>query len=196
MVLVISMKMRLVWPFGQFSNAARNRMLIVTLILSAILLIAMHVLDKPLRTRYAPRGIVSFELAKNYEHSRQILNSWDAKAKTHAALSLGLDYLFLIFYAILIALACIQVANALQAQKSFLAGIGPILARAQFLAATLDALENLALIQLLLDSSRTWLPGLARWCAIVKFGIVGAGLSYIISGLFIIGLRKIFADSV
>ena len=171
-------------------------MLVLTFIFSAVLLIAMHTFDRPLRTPDAPRGIVSFELAKNYEQSRQILNSWDAKAKIRAALSLGLDYLFLIVYAVFIALACIQVASGLQTQNHFLAGIGPIFARAQFLAAALDALENLFLIQLLLDSSRTWLPGLARWCAIVKFGIVAAGLSYIVSGLLIIGLKKILTDSV
>ena len=185
-------KMRLIPPFEKHSNSARKRAIVVALAFSAILLVAMRTLDAPLRTRVAPRGIVSFELAKNYAASRQILDSWNARAKTHAALSLGLDYLFLIVYALFISLACVQVSKALQRRTPLLAGPGAVLAWAQFLAAILDAIENLALIHLLLNSSRRWLPCLARWCAIVKFSIVGAGLIYIFSGLFFIGLKKIF----
>jgi hypothetical protein len=70
-----------------------------------------------------------------------------------------------------------------------------VLAWAQFLAALLDAIENLALIHLLLNSSRSWLPCLARGCAIVKFSIVGAGLIFILGGLLVIGLKKIFKRS-
>ena len=58
----------------------------------------------------------------------------------------------------------------------------------------LDAIENLALIALLLNSARMWLPALARWCAIVKFSIVGAGLIFIFGGLLVIGLKKIFKE--
>jgi hypothetical protein len=70
--------------------------------MSAILLFAMRSLDTPLRTRTAPGGIVSFELAKNYAASQQILDSWSAKAKINAALSLGLDFLFLILYGLVL----------------------------------------------------------------------------------------------
>jgi hypothetical protein len=44
----------------------RKRVVVITLVMSAILLFAMRSLDTPLRTRTAPGGIVSFELAKNY----------------------------------------------------------------------------------------------------------------------------------
>jgi hypothetical protein len=182
-------------PFDKFSNPARVRAIVIALIFSVILLVSIQILDRPLRTREAPHGIVSFELAKNYEQSRRILNSWDAKAKTHAALSLGLDYLFLIVYAIFIGLACLQVANGLQSHYRLLAKTGWVLAWAQILGAILDALENFVLIQLLLESSQTGLPGLARWCAIVKFSIVGTGLIYIFGGLPAIGLKKYFQRS-
>ena len=80
-------------PFDRCSPSVRKRTLVIALILSLILLIAMRILDVPLRTAVAPRGIVSFELARDVNASRQILESWNARAKTHAALSLGLDYL-------------------------------------------------------------------------------------------------------
>ncbi len=159
--------------------------------MSAILLVAMHRLDAPLRTQVAPRGIVSFELAARYETSRQILNSWNARAKTQAALSLGLDYLFLIVYANFISLACVRVGQTFRRHKPRLAGPAASLAWAQFLAAVLDAVENLALIALLLNSARRWLSPLASGCAIIKFSIVGAGLIYICGGLLFIGLKTI-----
>ena len=184
--------MRLTPPFSKCLDSARKRALIITFVFSAVLLAALSTLDAPLRTQVAPRGIVSFELAQNYTASRQILDSWNARAKTQAALSLGLDYLFLIIYACFISLACVQVGRALQRHSIHLAAPAAVLAWAQFLAAALDAAENLALIALLLNSTRTWLPPLARWCAIIKFGVIGAGLIYIAGGLLFMGLHIIF----
>lgn len=184
--------MRLATPFDNFSHSVRKRALIAALVLTAILLITLRSLDQPLKTHVAPLGIVSYELAKNYDQSRQILKSWDATARIRAALSLGLDYLFLIVYALFISLACIQVARGLQGHIPFFARLAPALVWAQFFAAFLDAVENWALIQLLLNSSRHWLPLLARWCAVIKFGIVGVGLLFIFSGILIIGLKKTF----
>jgi hypothetical protein len=190
--ILSEVKMRWVPPFNHLSNSARKRALIITFVVSAILLLAMRTLDAPLRTRTAPNGIVSFEMAGNYEVSRQILDSWSTEAKTNAALSLGLDFLFLIVYALFISLACVQIAAALKDDHSIFFRAAVVLAWAQFLAAILDATENLALIRLLLNSSSKWLPCLARWCAIIKFSIVGAGLIFIFGGLMVIGFKKIF----
>lgn len=179
-------------PFDKFPYPTRIQAIVVAFIFSVILLISLQILDRPLRNHYAPHGIVSFELAKNKNQSRNIINSWDAKARTHAALSLGLDYLFLVAYAIFIALACLQVSRGLPNHFRRLAKTGSFLAGAQFLAAMSDALENFILIQLLLESSQANWPGLARWCAILKFAIIGAGWLYLASGLFLIGLKKYF----
>lgn len=186
--------MQLLPPYDRGSNTVRIRALIVALVLSVLLLVAMRILDAPLRSPVAPRGIVSFELAKNMEASRQILASWNAQAKMHAALSLGLDYLFLIVYALFISLACVQVGKALQGHRSLLAALGGVLAWSQFFAAILDAVENLVLISLLLNFERLGYPAVARTCAIIKFIIVGAGLIYIAGGSFIIGLQKLIKE--
>ena len=187
--------MRWVSPFDHLSNSARKRLIVITLVMSIILLFAMRILDTPLKTQTAPSGIVSLELAKNYDASQQILDSWGTEAKVNAALSLGLDFLFLIVYAFFISLSCIRVATALKGDHPIIFKVAVVLAWAQFIAAILDAIENLALIHLLLNSSRKWLPGLARCCAIVKFSIVGAGLIFILGGLLAIGLKQDFHRS-
>ncbi|MGD2097717.1 MAG: hypothetical protein PVG35_09060 [Desulfobacterales bacterium] len=181
-------------PFDRYSNAARKRALIIALVLSLVLLVALRILDVPLRTAVAPRGIVSFELAKDASASRQIRASWNARAKTHAAFSLGLDYLFLIVYAVFISLACVQTGEAIQHISPLLARVGGILAWAQFAAAVLDAVENLVLISLLLDSERSWLPAVARGCAIIKFAIVSAGFIYIGGGLLVIAIQTFLKE--
>ena len=63
------------------------------------------------------------------------------------------------------------------------AQVGIVLAWAQFAAATLDAVENYALIRVMLGSTPNLWPALARACAIPKFAIVGLGLLYLIVGL-------------
>jgi len=65
-----------------------------------------------------------------------------------------------------------------------------LLAWAQFLAAFLDAIENYALIRVLLGSTENIWPALARLCAGPKFLIVTLGLLYIICGRILIFLIK------
>ncbi len=60
--------------------------------------------------------------------------------------------------------------------------MGIALSWGQLLAALLDAVENYALIRLLLGSTGKLWPDLARWCAVPKFLLVGAGLVYVIFG--------------
>jgi hypothetical protein len=152
----------------------------------------MSLLDRNLTTDAAPRGIVSFELAGNLHKGQQILESWNTRGKIYAALSLGLDYLFLIVYALFISVACVLIARSLIPGYVLWAKLGFLLGWGQFAAAFLDAVENFALIRFILDSKSATLPAVARWCAIVKFGIVGAGLVYILVGLIFTVLRKGF----
>jgi hypothetical protein len=172
-------------PFKWLPEPTQRPALLIFFLLSAVLLFGMHSLDRTLITNTAPRGIVSFELAGNIERVNQILDEWEPNGRVYAALSLGLDYLFLIVYAIFISLACVRIARNLTSKAGFLAICGIVLAWAQFLAALLDAIENFALIQLILDSPRPCWAVAARWCATVKFSIVGAGLAYILFGILI-----------
>ncbi|CAB1057756.1 hypothetical protein D1BOALGB6SA_2511 [Olavius sp. associated proteobacterium Delta 1] len=177
-------------PYKRLSDSAQRSALLIFFLLTVTLLTGMHALDQSLITDAAPSGIVSFELAGNIQQAKQILEEWGPKGRGYAALSLGLDYLFLIVYALFLSLACILVARHLAPRIAFLAMGGVVLGWGQFFAALLDAIENLALINIILDSQRGIWPIIARWCAIVKFGIVGAGLVYILIGtLFVLALK-------
>ena len=153
------------------------------LIISALALSAiLQIIGAPLQTAAAPAGIISFEFAGTLENAQQMLASWDPDQQVRAGLSLGLDYLFLLLYSTAIAFASFRVAATLRDGRPLLATAGVWLGWAQWLAAALDAVENVALISLLLGSQGALWPPLAWGCAAVKFAIVAAGLLYALLG--------------
>ena len=174
--------MRISHPFLWLSNSSQKRALAVLIVLSLLVGGAMRVLDSPLRTLEAPSGIVSFELAKTLTQAERILESWDSSARIHAALSLGLDYLYLALYSLCISLLCTRVAGALLAKNALLAVAGLLLAWAQLAAGGLDAVENYALIRLLGGAREEAWSTLAWACALPKFAIVSMGLAYVLVG--------------
>jgi hypothetical protein len=156
------------------------RLLVGGGIVAAVLLAAMLWLDRPLRTAAAPRGIISFELAGSYAAARNIIESWKPAGRRNAALSLWLDYGFLIAYALVLALLCGYVAASWPGRYRGIRRTGRRLARAQWVAALLDAFENVILQQILAGATAAILPQMARWAALAKFTLIACGGVYIV----------------
>jgi hypothetical protein len=172
-------------PFMWLSRSARRRAFVAMTALTFVLMAVMAALDAPLKTDDAPLGIVSFELAGTLPKARAILASWEGRGEIYAALGLGLDYVFLLAYSLSIALGCTLLASRQEGRRAGLARAGFILAWAQLGAAALDAVENYALIRLLLGSADGGWAALAWGCAVPKFGAVLLGLLYlIVAGAF------------
>jgi hypothetical protein len=177
-------------PLAVIPPAQRPYWFTFFLILTLVVMVALNVLGAPLQTAVAPLGIVSFELAGDVATAQQIVDSWDDQARVYAGFNLGLDYLFMVAYATVIALAILWLADSLQLQgRARAAAVG--LAWGQWLAAGLDAVENAALLILLVGQVANPWPAIAFWTAVVKFGLIGLGLLYVLlgSGLRIIGQR-------
>lgn len=173
-------------PFGWLSDSGQKRAFLGVFVFTLAAMMCMNIIGNPLVNETAPQGIVSFEFAGTLDAAHRMMESWGEKGLISAGLSLGFDYLFLVVYALCIALGCVLVARAMQNRVKSLFAIGALLAWAQFLAAVLDAIENFALIRVLLGSSAELWPTLARFCAGPKFLIVSAGLLYIIIGLILL----------
>lgn len=165
-------------PFAWMSFAVRRRAFSLLLRLTLIVMCALYFIGAALkREPDAPHGILSFEFAGTFAQAQRILSAW-ASPDAHfaAGLSLGLDYLFMPLYALTIALCCVHASSG---GPRWLATSGRALAWAQLLAALLDAVENYALIQLLLGAAgETW-PRLAWGCAAVKFALVILGITFV-----------------
>jgi len=167
-------------PFLWVSESSRTRVFWVLFAIAVALMIVMQLLGAPLKTAGAPAGIVSYELAGSAAESQRVLASWDAGTRASAGLNLGLDYLFIVSYAAAIGMGCSLLAASIRQRARVLAWIGVVLAWGQLLAGALDALENAALLRLLLGAAPGAWPAVARACAIPKFLIVALGLFYLL----------------
>jgi hypothetical protein len=172
--------------WGCIPRERRRRVFFSLLGITLTLMISMQLIGSPLQTGAAPAGIISFEFAGNLTTADNMLDSWGSQGQAVAGLSLGLDYLFLVAYSITIALGCIIVAGNLHSRFNFLSRIGILLSWAQFLAALLDALENYALIRVLLGSDNALWSPVALWSAVPKFALVALGILYVLIGALII----------
>lgn len=166
-------------------------LLVVTLVIMTLL----NLVGEPLITGSAPYGIVSYELAGSPSRAEAVLTSWDPGVRAHAAFSLGFDYLFLLAYSTTIALACLWAAGVLKARAWPLAALGAPLAWGQWLAALLDALENLALTVVLFTAPASPWPEVARWSAILKFSLVFAGMVYAFLGLAVSLIQRLSPEA-
>lgn len=164
-------------PFDWLPLATQRRCFWALLPPTIGVLIVLQLIGAPLRTSAAPQGIVSFEFAASPAAATEMILSWGARGQVNAALSLGLDYLFLVLYSLTLALGCRLVATRFP-----LGGLGIALAWAQLGAGLLDAAENYALIRLLLGSTAPGWPTLAWWSAAIKFSLVLLGLLYTLGG--------------
>ena len=170
-------------PFQSIKASSRSRIFWFLLAAAVLLTVIMNWISQPLITPAAPYGIVSFELAGTAARSHLIIASWDKIARLYAAFGLGLDYLYMVVYSFTIGLGCILAAEALYRGKFPLGSFGALLAWGLWLAALLDALENIALaVQLLEQGSSPW-PLVALVCASAKFSLIFLGLVYAFYGL-------------
>ena len=183
----------------EFIPVHLRRPFFLTFLLLTLLLFAIfQVLDQPLRTDAAPRGIVSFELAGNPLAAREIMESWKQLsvllsatrqpnpdivnvAYVFAAFGLGLDYLFMPVYSLTLSFATLLVA---QKHLGWMRSLLVLAGYGAFAAALFDAVENYALLRVLLGWVDTGYPELAAFCATIKFGLLVFGILVTVIGCF------------
>jgi hypothetical protein len=183
--------MRLRHPFEWLTPSGQIRAFIFFFILSLLAMVSLQVTGAHLITEVSPSGILSFEFAGELSAAQNMVNSWGQTGRVYAGLNLGLDYLFLLVYACAIGLGCVLVARRISLRTAFFANLGIFIAWAQVGAAMLDGVENYALIRVLFGTDQALWPMIARWCAIPKFSIVGAGLIYVIIGTIVAVVLKV-----
>lgn len=139
-------------------------------VLTGIALIRM---DIDLRSVHAPVGIVSFEFCGFTASCALILDEWGAGGREIVMLSLGLDYLFLLSYACMLCVALLAAREGLQPRSYRIVGL---IAAGAAIAGLADAIENYALIQVVLDNDSHAHGLIAAIFASIKFGLVTLAL--------------------
>jgi hypothetical protein len=180
-------------PLNFVPANSRKRLFFTFLSLTLLLFAVFRVLDQPLHTDAAPNGIVSFELAGNPQVARLITDSWKQANLSlsavagqpnpdivnvpflFAAFGLGMDYLFMPLYALALAFGTLLAAHR---HDGWVRSLGAVAGHAAFVAAIFDAVENYALLRILLGEIQSGYPAIAAFCAIIKFGLILFGVLY------------------
>ncbi len=168
-------------PLDCIPEKTRKPLFIALLIWTLILFAIFRPLSAPLTNAAAPSGIVSFELARTPENAARMVDSWDARAQLFAAFGLGLDYLFMPSYALAIALGILLAAGR---HPGSFAKLGAWPGWGLFAAAIFDAVENIALWNVLLGAANPAWPTVSFWCASVKFAMILLRILYALAGWF------------
>ena len=179
-------KDRMQHPLEFFPTQYRKHVFFTLLSLTLILFAIFRVLDQPLRTPAAPNGIVSLELAGRPEKAFQIMVSWEPnnfvgpnllrmKGYLYAAFGLDLDYLFMPLYSFTLAFGTLLATGR---HTGWLRSLGALAGYGAFGAALFDAVENYALLQVVLGAYESSYPAIAAFCATIKFALILLGLLY------------------
>lgn len=150
----------------------------ISLALALVTFAALLLIDRHLHNDMSPQGIVSFEMCAYSSACRAIVEAWGPADRLWAALSLGLDYLFMPLYAAAIFLGLRVAAAGLPAR---LAALTRLVAWSAWGAAIMDAFENFALIRLLTAPeamSHAWPASIA---ATVKFAILAVTITWLVA---------------
>ncbi len=172
-------------PLQKLSSQNLPRFFLISLLATLVVFTVISITGKPLQNNVAPAGIVSYELAATPAHAAAILASWNDATRVFAGFNLGLDYLFMLCYAVTFSLSIVWAGRTFQRWGQLkLARLGWLLAWGAWLAALLDAMENVGLIIMLLDRVAAPWPQISAFCATTKFGLLTLGLLYVFAGLF------------
>lgn len=168
------------------------RIVLVMIGLTVLLTLVMRAIGASLVTGAAPKGIVSFELAGSVPAAEAILASWSPQARLSAALSLGVDYLYIPVYAATFSLLCRMASRRIKNLTRIGAWLGVVLAWGMLAAGVLDGIENFALIRVLFGDATTLCVKTAWLCASVKFSLIGLAGLYVVSVLLAILFEFLF----
>ena len=164
----------------EFVNVDKRKPIFITfLFLTLILFSIFRVLDKPLKTEYAPNGIVSFELAGSPQNAAHIVLTWSEQAFVNASFGLGIDYLFMPIYALALAFGTLLAASR---HGGWFESLGAVAGYAAFAAPLFDAVENFSLFQILSGAFSSSYPAIAAICATLKFLLLVFGILYAVVG--------------
>ena len=163
---------------GHAGQVVEARLARVSLVLALATLAALVLIDRHLHNDFSPQGIVSFEVCAYSSACRAIVEAWGPADRVWAALSLGLDYLFMLLYAAAIFLG-LRVASA--GLPARLAQVTRFVAWAAWVAAIMDAFENFALAQMLVSPEAMSFAWPASIAATVKFAILAVTITWFVA---------------
>lgn len=174
-------------PFAFVANWPLRWLALVILltVAAAVMFARLGPLDELLQEK-VPAGIFGLEFAWSGERAREILEAW-AGLEAVVRVQTYWDYAFLLCYPVALSLACAMLADA---PANPVPLIGIFVAWATLAAVPLDALENLAMLQMVAHGASEALAKLATWCAGLKFTVLLAAVGYLLTSGVVTAIRR------
>jgi hypothetical protein len=171
------------FPLGWLLPQSRGQVLWWSGTVVVVLFAVLMVVDR--RLKQSGAGIVRFEFAGTPERAELILRRWGPEGRKIARLSLLIDGLWLVSYAMFLAVASLGASESMRVRGwDRLAAAGVLVAWMQLAAGALDAVEDIALLAVLSGHTGQPYPGLARVSAVGKFALaLGLGVPYVLLGV-------------
>jgi len=167
-------------PFSSAHPKNQNKLFLLLLLSTISIMAAMRIINAHLVTPAAPAGIISFEFSLNLARSLLIIDSWGQEGSKYAFYSLGLDFIFLIFYSSTLALACLITGRPFKLKNGPIYKLSLFCAWCMFSAAGLDIIENIALGMILLGAGSDTGASIAAFSAALKFTLIAGTIIYLI----------------
>lgn len=171
----------------QVASVSLKNLFFASLVMALASLGALGSIDTHIKNMAAPAGIVSFELCAYSEACSVIAQSWGPHAQLMAALSLGVDYLFMVAYPAAICFGLLLLAECVPPS---IRSITVFAARASWVAGAADAVENYCLAQMLLVPAAQQFAWPASIAATVKFAFLAPTLGWLLLGFLRYGLSS------
>lgn len=151
-----------------------------------ILMITLGTIDNVLTAPPPHYSIIDFEFAFTAEKAGEIIKTWGPTLQEAAHKSLVIDFAYLVTYALFMSSLALLVTRSLKG-----AHIGSTLAVMPWVAALLDAVENVCLLYTLGAQSGV-IVFLSGVCALIKFVLVSIVVGFIIIGGGYLLINRIF----
>lgn len=150
----------------------------VTAALTALLLLVLTIINQPLITDAAPRGIISFELAATAEQAAAMIQSWQPDGVRWARVSLYVDFLFIAAY--LLCLLNLTTQWLIDRPGVREQQLGRLAKGLFCTAAVTDLGENVSLLVALEYPQIAFWPMAATVLALIKFSCLLGGVGALI----------------
>jgi hypothetical protein len=166
-------------PFESIPRAVRPRLFRPLLAAAVLVLVTWVLMVAPMSNERAPLSVSSFGMAWDLARAREMMASWDGRARLSGAFGIGFDFLNLLVYSTTFAMACAWVAQGWrEAGRGWLSAAGVLLAWGQWAAVAFGTAQNAVMMSLLLGSGgESWLK-VSYWCTLLKLVLLVLGPAY------------------
>ncbi len=155
--------------------AIMRKKILIACVATVVMFLVMRWLSIEVTTKATPKGIISFELSKNFETAKTMMQAAGIK---NMQFNTGIDFLFIIAYTSLFLVCCKALMD--NYRSSGLKTLGLIFLELSVLVGVLDLVENITMLITLGGYGSNLSVTISRWSAILKFSIAGLVVVYII----------------